>query len=131
MKDYNKMDDKNLLEMKTEKEQYYKLLMVSEIIIGVIVTFFFLMAVIVGEYFDFSNNFIVIMFILAFLIFIIGMLFCLRIEQMAGYYECAKCHNRYVPTFMQVFSAMHFGRIRYMKCPECGKRSWSKKVMSK
>lgn len=27
--------------------------------------------------------------------------------------------------------AMHVGRKRYMKCPECGKWSWQKKVLTK
>ena len=53
------------------------------------------------------------------------------IEQKAGYYECQKCHHRHVPTYWQTNLAMHVGRTRYMKCPECGKWSWQKKVLSK
>ena len=30
-----------------------------------------------------------------------------------------------------VFLAMHMNRTRYMKCPECGKKSWDKKVINK
>ena len=63
--------------------------------------------------------------------FIICTLFALRIEQVAGYYECQKCGHRYVPSYMSVNMAMHMGRTRYMKCPHCGKRSWQKKVLSK
>ena len=57
--------------------------------------------------------------------------FLIRIEQVTGYYECKHCHHRYVPTYMQTNMAMHFGRTRYMKCPNCGKKSWQKKVLSK
>ena len=53
------------------------------------------------------------------------------IEQKAGYYECQECHHRHVPTYWQTNLAMHMGRTRYMKCPECGKRSWQKKVLTK
>ncbi len=53
------------------------------------------------------------------------------IEQKAGYYECQQCHHRYVPTYMQVNLAPHIGRTRYMKCPECGKKNWHKKVLTK
>ena len=53
------------------------------------------------------------------------------IEQKAGYYECRLCRHRYVPTYWQVNLALHSGRTRYMKCPECGKRSWQKKVLTK
>ena len=48
-----------------------------------------------------------------------------------GVYECRKCGHKYIPTYGSVTMAMHMGRTRYMKCPECGKRSWQKKVISK
>lgn len=57
--------------------------------------------------------------------------FMLKIEQTAGYYECAKCGHRYVPTYKSVLWAMHINRTRYMRCPECKKKSWQKKVLSK
>ena len=58
------------------------------------------------------------------------MLFDLRIEQVAGYYECSNCHHKYIPTYKSVFLAQHMGRTRKMKCPECGKKNWHKKVVS-
>ena len=57
-------------------------------------------------------------------------LVALRIEQVAGYYECAKCHHKYVPTYSSVLWAAHFGRTRHMKCPKCHKKSWSKKTIN-
>ena len=53
------------------------------------------------------------------------------IERKTGYYECQNCHHRYVPAFWQTNLAPHIGRTRYMKCPECGKRSYQKKVLTK
>ena len=53
------------------------------------------------------------------------------IEQKAGYYECQKCGHRYVPTYWQTNLAPHAGRTRHMKCPNCGKRSWQRKVLTK
>ena len=61
----------------------------------------------------------------------IGFFFALKIEQVAGYYECKCCGHKYVPTYKAVNLAMHMGRTRYMKCPNCGKKSWQKKVVSK
>jgi DNA-directed RNA polymerase subunit RPC12/RpoP len=57
--------------------------------------------------------------------------FMIRIEQTAGYYECAECSHRYVPRYGSVFLATHMGRTRYMRCPACGKKSWQKKVIGK
>ena len=68
---------------------------------------------------------------MGFIIFIIGILYCIKIEQAIGYYKCNKCNHKYVPTFISVLLAMHFGRTRYLKCPKCGKYSWNKKVIEK
>jgi uncharacterized protein with PIN domain len=57
--------------------------------------------------------------------------FLLRIEQVAGYYECKHCNNKYVPKYKSVFAAAHIGRTRYMRCPKCKKMSWNKKVLTR
>ena len=57
--------------------------------------------------------------------------YALKLELDAGYYECKKCHHRHVPSYSQVLWAPHMSTTRYLKCPKCGKKSWSKKVMSK
>lgn len=57
--------------------------------------------------------------------------FMLKIEQIAGYYECEKCSYRYIPNYTSVFMAAHVCRTRRMKCPKCGEKSWQKKVISK
>ena len=73
----------------------------------------------------------IILSIIASIILIIGVIYSIKLEQIAGYYKCRKCHHKYVPTYNNVLWAMHIGRTRYMKCPECGKKSWQKKVISK
>lgn len=63
--------------------------------------------------------------------FMICVCFAIRIEQKAGWYECAKCGHKYVPAYKSVLFAMHVNRTRYMECPECGEKSWQKKRISK
>lgn len=70
-----------------------------------------------------------IVIIVAILAIMPGILFSLRLEQIAGYYECAKCHNRYVPTFKSVLLASHIGSTRHLKCPFCQEKSWNRKVL--
>ena len=62
---------------------------------------------------------------------IIGFSFAIKIEQVAGYYECKNCGNRYVPTYKSINMSAHLGRTRYMTCPKCKKRSWQRKCISK
>ena len=64
-----------------------------------------------------------------FVLFIVGMIYALKIEQVAGYYECGKCHHKYVPTYKTVLFAQHINRTRYMRCPKCNQKSWNKKVL--
>lgn len=65
------------------------------------------------------------------LLFLIAGFIALKFEVDAGYYECRKCYHRFVPSYMQVLMAPHMSTTRYLKCPKCGKRTWSKKVMAK
>jgi len=69
--------------------------------------------------------------VFGFVLFLAGCFYALRIEQVAGYYECKHCKHRYVPTYKAVNMAMHMGRTRYMRCPKCGTMSWQKKMVSK
>lgn len=62
---------------------------------------------------------------------LVAMFCAIRIEQIAGFYRCAKCGHTYVPTYGSVFWALHFGRTRYLKCPKCHQRSWQKKTLTK
>lgn len=55
----------------------------------------------------------------------------LKLEVDAGYYECKNCHHRFTTTYFKVLMAPHMSTTRYLKCPKCNKRSWSKKVMTK
>ena len=73
----------------------------------------------------------IILIVIGSIIFAVGVGNAIKIEQIAGYYECNRCHHKYVPTYMSVFFAMHIGRTRYMKCPKCNKWSWNKKVLTK
>ena len=132
MEYYNEKMEKNLIEIVRQKERSDKRLLTMEIVIGLTSTIFLFAMLAVGMVFM-SLEKPVLAFILpagvGFVQFIICMAFALRIEQVAGYYECRECGHRYVPTYKAVNLATHMGRTRYMKCPKCGKKSWQKKVI--
>ena len=64
-------------------------------------------------------------------IFVFVAFYTLKLEVEIGYYECNKCHHRYKPSYVKALFAPHINTTRYMRCPECDKISWSKKVMTK
>ena len=131
MTDYNLQAEKNLIEMKKQKEASDKRLLNMEIVLGVSGTILFLAAILCAAVLDLQIWARIVLIVSAFILFLLMCFFLIRIEQVTGYYECKHCHHRYVPTYMQANMAMHFGRTRYMKCPNCGKKSWQKKVLSK
>ena len=131
VENYNEKAEKALLEMVKKEETQNKKLMMYENVIGFGSTISFLIQVLVAVFFVKNTTAQIILFVLAFAFLIVGVSFALKIEAETGYYECQKCHNKYVPKYSSVYFAMHLGTTRYMKCPKCGKRSWQKKVMSK
>lgn len=131
MDNYNEKAEELLLEMKKQKEDADKRLLTMEIIIGALTTLILLVLVFVASLVEMETWIRILLITFGVIAFIIGMYNALKIEQIAGYYECAKCHNKYVPTYKSVFFAMHSGRTRYMRCPKCNKKSWNKKVLTK
>jgi hypothetical protein len=114
-----------------EKELSHKRLLTAEIVIATLSTFILLALTFTAAYVEMQAWLRAVLIVIGFVQLLICLTIALKIEQVAGYYECGNCHHRYVPTFLSVFFAMHMGRTRYMKCPECHKHSWNKKVLTK
>lgn len=131
MDNYNKKAEENLLEMAKKEEIQNKKMMMYEIVIGSMSSITFLILIFTLSFAVENQIARIILFIIAFLMLIIGISFALKIETETGYYECKRCHNKYVPKYSQVYFAMHYGTTRYLKCPKCNKKSWNKKVLSK
>ena len=131
MDNYNKELENNLLEMIKLKEQADKRLLSVEVFIGITATVVLFALVLLASFVQMSNGLRISLMVLGFILFFAGCFYALRIEQVAGYYACKECGYRYVPTYKAVNLAAHIGRTRYMRCPQCGKKSWQKKVLSK
>ena len=131
MDHYNKELEKNLLEMVKQKQQADKRLLTLEIFVGITATVTLFTLIFVAAFVQMADWLRFTLIGLGFVIFLAGCFCALRIEQVAGYYECKECGHRYVPTFKAVNAAMHMGRKRYMRCPKCNKKSWQKKVLEK
>ena len=131
MENYNKELENNLLEMVKQKEQADKRLLSLEIVIGMLLLILMLALTAVASFVPMAEWLRILLILIGFFPALIATPFMLKIEQTAGYYECAKCHHRYVPTFSSVLWAAHINRTRYMRCPRCKHWSWNKKVLRK
>ena len=65
------------------------------------------------------------------IVFMIPCLYAVKLEVSVGAYKCKNCGNEFVPTYKEAMMAMHRGFTRHLVCPECGKRTWCKKVIKK
>lgn len=128
---YDKRAEENLLAMKREIEEKNRQMLKTEYMITFPAVIAGLVMVFVASFVEMSTWLRNVLIAFAIVMIFAVAFIAVWIEKKAGYYECQHCHHRYVPTYWQANLAMHTGRTRYMKCPECGKRSWQKKVLTK
>ena len=131
MENYNEKNEQQLLDLIKQKEKSDKMLLKLEIVIGILSMIVLFIPIFIAAFVEMETWLRFVVMFSGFIPCIIGLGFALKIEQVAGYYECKLCHHKYVPTYKDVNLAMHMGRTRYMKCPECHAKSWQKKVLQK
>ena len=131
MKEYDKKAEKLLLELAKKDELKNRKLMTSMWTILIISTIFYFAILLLAVNTLEEGPLLGTIICVSTIIFAIAAFIALKFEVDAGYYECKKCHHKFIPKYTDALFAMHMSTTRYLKCPECHKRSWAKKVMSK
>ena len=131
MRENEKKLEENLIKMIKIKEKRDKELLILEIFIGVIVSIIMFLCIMIASFVQMEDWIRIVLIVFGIIPFAIGISYAIRIEQIAGYYECSNCNYKYIPTYKSVLFSMHVNRTRKMKCPNCNKKSWHKKVISK
>jgi transcriptional regulator with XRE-family HTH domain/DNA-directed RNA polymerase subunit RPC12/RpoP len=131
MKDYEKKTEELLIELAKQDEIKNKKLMTSMWTILITSAIFYISIILLAINTLEEGVLLGTIICAATILLIIAAFIALKFEVDAGYYECKKCHHKFVPTYMQALNAPHMSTTRYLKCPKCNKRSWAKKVMSK
>lgn len=126
---YMEKAEEKLLELQERNDEYAKKMLNLEYVIGFSASITFITLIFVASYINMDSWIRILLIILGLVIFAIGMIFSIKIEQQAGYYECQKCHHKYIPTYKSILFSKHINRTRKMKCPNCGEKSWQKKVI--
>ena len=132
VENYNRELENKLIEIVREKEEKDRQLLTLELVIGIFSLIILFTPISIAAFAPIAQAWVrtVILFS-GFIPAVVGFAFTLKIEQVAGYYECKACGHRYVPTYKSINRAPHMGRTRKMTCPACGKKTWQKKVISK
>ena len=131
MENYNEKLEQQLLEMVEQKVENDKKLLTLEWVIGILSLLVLFIPIIIAAFVSMEEWQKLAVAFSGFIPAFAGFFFAVRIEQIAGYYECQKCKHKYVPSYKATTFAMHMGRTRYLKCPNCNKKSWNKKVLRK
>lgn len=135
--DYIKEESNDLLiekliidELKKEKIQNKKKL-IGEILIGCafigsVITLILLVGIV-----SIATYLKIILIVLSFIFIFVGLFGLVLLDVNIGYFECAECHERFIPSIKDYVFGMHTLRKRKLKCPICGKKTWCLKRMTR
>ena len=135
--DYIKEESNDLLiekliidELKKEKIQNKKKL-IGEILIGCafigsVITLILLVGIV-----SIATYLKIILIVLSFIFIFVGLFGLILLDVNIGYFECAECHERFIPSIKDYVFAMHTLKKRKLKCPICGKKTWCLKRMTR
>ena len=120
---------KKTIDVVQKKQRSDRRLLRLEIFIGFFSMMLFFVALCIATCLSLSTEWRVFWIIVGLIPFLIAIPIMLRIEQIAGFYQCKKCNYKHIPSFKSVCFAMHMGRTRYLMCPRCKNKSWHRKTL--
>lgn len=135
--DYIKEESNDLLiekliidELKKEKIQNKKKL-IGEILIGCafigsVITLILLVGIV-----SIATYLKIILIVFSLIFIFVGLFGLVLLDVNIGYFECAECHERFIPSIKDYVFGMHTLKKRKLKCPMCGKKTWCLKRMTR
>lgn len=131
MENYKQKAEENLLELQKQEEINNKKLLSLETVIGYTSSIAFLVMIFAASFAVENTWWRIALILIGMAIFVVGIIYAIKLEHDAGYYECPHCQTKYVPSMKAVVFAPHIGRSRKMRCPQCNQRGYHKKVLTK
>ena len=131
MENNNQKNEQLLLDMAKELEQKNKTVWRAMWVIMSVSIIALLAGIFIAAFLVPEGPWQLVMILGVAVVFLIPCFYALKLEVSVGAYKCKNCGYKIVPTYTQALNAMHMGTTRYLKCPECGKHTWCKKVLEK
>ena len=131
MENYNEKTEKLLVELAKQEEIKNKKLITTMYVLTITTILFYISIVLLACLTLKKGALLGTIICVSTTLTVIICFYGLKLEVDAGYYECKNCHHKHVPSYISVLLAPHMNTTRYLKCPKCNKRTWSKKVMTK
>ena len=131
MENKNEKQEQLLLDMAKEVEEKNKIIWTSMwVIMGVSMTALFA-GILISAFLIPEGIWQLITILGICILFLIHCFYALKLEVSVGAYKCKNCGHEIIPTYSEALWAMHRGTTRYLKCPQCNKRTWCKKIIKK
>ena len=131
MENNNQKNEQLLLDMAKELEKKNKAVWSSMWIIMIISITVLIAGIFIAAFLIPKGVWQLVTILCVCVVFFIPCLYALKLEVSVGAYKCKNCGCEIVPTYKEAMNAMHLGFTRYLKCPNCNKRTWCKKVTKK
>ncbi len=131
MENNNQKNEQLMLDMAKELEKKSKTIWRSMWAILIVSMIALITGIFVARFFIPEGVYQLITVLGICVVFLPPCFYALKLEISVGAYKCKNCGHKIVPTYMQALNAMHRGTTRYLKCPECNKRTWCKKVLKR
>jgi len=127
--DNDKKNEELLLKMAKELENKNKIIWISMWVIMIVSMIALLAGIFLTAFFIPEGIWQIVIILSLCIVFLIPCFYALKLEVSVGAYKCKNCGHEIIPTYSEALGAMHMGTTRYLKCPNCHKRSWCKKVI--
>lgn len=129
-KRYHQKAEDNIMDLLKEKAEAKKKLVMSVLIaLTTLVAGIALIAV--SGFLDMEIWLRILLIVAAVAVMGIGIGLACVLDREAGVYECPECGKRFVPAMKSYVFASHTVTTRRLKCPNCGKRRYCKKRLTK
>ena len=126
---YKKKAEEIMVDLIREKEESKKKIALS-IVASIIAILGGITPIIVSGMFEMEAWQRVLFIIIGILVMGGGIAIAAALEMHAGTFECRHCKHRFVPAAGAYIAGPHSITTRYLKCPECGKKSYCKRRLT-
>lgn len=131
IEDSNQKKEQLLLDITKELESKNKIIWSSMWAIMLVSIAVLLLGLVVAAFLIPEGVWQLVSIIILCTLFMLPCFYAVKLEVSVGAYKCKKCGCEILPTYSEALNAMHLGTTRYLKCPNCKKRCWCKKVFEK
>lgn len=129
-KQYYKKAEENIMDILKEKAETKKKIIMSVLICLIAMLAGFTL-ILIAALLDMQIWLRVLLIVIAVIVMVVAASIAIVLDRDAGVYECPNCGEKYVPTMKSYLLSTHFGSTRKLKCPNCGKRSYCKRHLTK